>query len=308
MIHSTFTRLIKLAISTRKNQLFSLVIACLLLCGITANVLALAGQPKHSTALTIAHTKKNPLTDQKNTSPETKPPVLGASTASQTKNSQVSAVVVHSSSTSNASLDFTLSTSSVTVQQGASTPTITASTVNGNGVYWVVAAPPAAQSYMLVKFGITGGSNPQSSDSFAIGTNPIQTQPGSYTGSVTAYYAGHLSSGITKTFTIIVLPQPTFTLSLGTPEGVDLYSNSESCIYFYILWALPPGTTPQPVTGTAYVAGLSPTDKVISVNIANDDNCILVQTGSTPVNGGVIRFVISDSTYSASGSTYYSVL
>ena len=135
--------------------------------------------------------------------------------------------------------------------QGGVTPTITAKTISGAAVEWLVIAPPAAQSYMMITFGIVSGTGPESTHSFAINSNPTETPPGTYTATVTAYYSGHLSSGITKTVTIHVLSQPTFKL-LTSPTGP--YSiGTQTCVPFEIQWSLPAGTTAQPISATAAV-------------------------------------------------------
>lgn len=313
MFRSLVLKFKKLLRVRRNHQLIFIVSACLLVCCVSIVAFLFPDSYKQSD-LSLTNTKPAQTQIKHSTKPNTQTtntvvtnPAQPSSTSADNV-SQSSADKSSGASTPSNDLDFTLSTSSVTVQQGSTTPTITAKTVSGTKVEWLVVGPPAQQSYISIAFGIVSGASSEASHSFALATNPTETPPGTYTGTVTAYLPGHPSSGVTKTFIVTVLPQSTFTVTPSVSINNSYSPNDEACLNFSLQWTLPAGTSPQPVTATAYVSGTSPTDKVVSVNITGTNGCILVQFGSVPENNSAVRFSVSDATYSTGGTIYYSVL
>lgn len=203
----------------------------------------------------------------------------------------------------NRSVDFALSTNSVTIYSGETTPSITAHTNDGQPVAWAVFAP--AQSNMLVTSGMTNGSSVEASHSFTIGGS-VNVKPGTYTATI----RGYLPHGpqVEKTIAINVLARVTFKLLPFPSEGTNPLSDqgSQSCTPFQVQW-LVSGSKPN-LTVSAHVVS-SPNNVQVVYTSLNPDaggGCISLSNQSAP-GTLVVQLSASDGSYSTSINMTYQV-
>jgi len=296
MLHGFVAWFTRVAKVVTRPQLLVILIAVLLV----STSLGLSQPPvanrNNKIAVTPAqHTVVSPIKNTAST------PATPATTVTSPTTTTKSAPTTPTSS----ALDFTLSTANVSMSPGETTPTITATTTNGAVVSWLVVAPPAGQSYMLIKSGIVGYG--ESAHSFTIGSNPTETAPGTYTATITAYYSSTgVNAGVTKNVTITIVPGATFQIvpySGASVSGTD----SETCAPFTVDWTLPSGTTTLPLTFTTRITSsiASGADTISGVQLNGNTGCVMINT-NTIVQGGVsISIYATDGVYSSSSILNY---